>query len=339
MKRSGLSPEAVIDWHNLQSAFHRAALGKWQRDEVIGFHARLDAELASLRRDVLAGDYQPLPMRSFRIRDPKPRIIHAPAFRDRVLHHALMQHVGPRLDRTLVFDTYACREGKGTLAAVQRCQQQLRRYPWYCKIDIDGYFASIEHARLKTLLRRQFKHPGLLALIDRIIDSHQASPGRGLPIGALTSQHFANAYLAGLDRLLLETCRARGMLRYMDDVVWWGDSREAVRATLAQADEFVRDQLGLTIKSTVQINRSAHGISYCGYRILPCGLRLSRRKRRRYAERRAHWELAFLAGEIDTHKLQAGYASALAITAHANAAGWRRQQLLRAPLDPRLTAV
>lgn len=339
MKRSGLSPETVAGWENLQAAFHRTALGKSQREEVVAFRANLDAELASLRRDLLVGQYQPLPMRSFCIRDPKPRIIHAPAFRDRVLHHALMHYVGPWLDRTLVFDTYACREGKGTLASVQRCRQHLRRYPWYCKIDIDGYFASIDHARLKALLRRQFKHPALLALIDRIIDSHQHTPGRGLPIGALTSQHFANVYLAGLDRLLLETCRVCGMVRYMDDIVWWGDSKDEVQGALARADDFLREQLGLRIKANVQINRSARGLSYCGYRILPGGLRLSRRKRRRYAERREYWESAFFAGDIDTHKLQAGYASVLAISAHADAAGWRREQLRRAPLDPRLEAV
>ncbi|MEI2808615.1 MAG: RNA-directed DNA polymerase [Albidovulum sp.] len=336
MRRSRVGLADIADWHNLAAAFRRAARGKSERDEVRLFRAGLNGELARLREALLNGSVEVGRMRSFRIRDPKPRIIHAPCFRERVLHHAVMAHVGPALDRALVDDTYACRVGKGALAAVLRAQHHQRRWPWYAQIDIRAYFASIDHAILLALLERRFKDRGLLALLARIVEAHHAEPGRGLPIGALTSQHFANHYLAGLDRLLLEGCRVRGLVRYMDNLVWWGDDKAAVRDALDQARAYARDRLQLTIKTPVQIGRSRAGLMFCGYRILPGRLLLSRRRKRRYAECRRASESAYAAGWIDARALQAGYAAALAITAHADAAAWRREQLRRHPLAPSL---
>jgi RNA-directed DNA polymerase len=333
MKRSGVSLDAVADWHNLSAAFHRAALGKGHRTEVIQFKKDLPTQLANLRQDILAGTVTVGQMRCFHIRDPKPRIIHAPCFPERVLHHALMAPVGPVLDRGLVADTYACRTGKGALAAVRRAQHHLQRWPWYAKIDIRFYFANIDHAILGELLVRRFKDQPLLALMARIINAHHAAPGKGLPIGALTSQQFANYYLSGLDRLLLEACRVRGFVRYMDDIVWWGGDRESVRDALVAAGEYAHNRLGLEIKQPVQVGQSRHGLSFCGYRILPGRLLLSRRRKRRYAECRQQWETAYRDGVIDGLGLQAGYASAYAITAHADAIVWRREQLRRSPLD------
>ena len=207
MKRSAVGLAEIADMHNLAAAFHAAARGKRGRGDVEAFRGDLDRELSALHAGLLAGTLSPAPMRRFRIHDPKPRLIHAPCFRDRVLHHAIMAHVGPVLDRTLVFDTYACRAGKGTLAAVQRASAHARRNDWHAQIDVRGYFASIDHAVLLDLLARQFKNRGLMLLLARIILAHEDSPGRGLPIGTLTSQHFANFYLGGLDRRLLEVCR------------------------------------------------------------------------------------------------------------------------------------
>jgi RNA-directed DNA polymerase len=333
MKRSSVTLADVADWDNLAAAFWRAGRGKAARADVAAFRANLECELASLRRDILNGSVQLGKTRAFRIHDPKPRLIDAPAFRERVLHHALMAHVGPVLDRGLVFDTYACRVGKGALAAVRRCQQHVRRFAWYAKIDMRAYFASIDHAVLLGMLRRKFKDSPLLELMARIIEAHHDRPGKGVPIGALTSQHFANYYLSGLDRLLLEDCRACGMVRYMDDVVWWANSRDAVRDIERRASAFVRKELLLGVKPPVQFGRSAAGLLFCGYRVLPGALLLSRRRKRRYAECRRKWERAFAAGDIDEATLQAGYSTALAITLHADAVAWRRQQLHRTPLE------
>ena len=339
MKRSPVALEDIADWHNLAAAFHRAALGKATRDEVRRFRADWLTELTTLRRDILQRTIQVGRMQRFHIRDPKSRIIHAPCFRERVLHHALMAQVGPVLDRALVDDTYACRTGKGVLAAVKRAQHHLRRFPWYAKIDIRGYFATIDHRVLLASLERRFKNPGLLELIGRIVAAHHVAPDKGLPIGALTSQHFANYYLNGADRLLLEGCRVRGLVRYMDDLVWWGDDRAAVRAALERVRRYVEDQLLLEIKSPVQIGRSGSGLCYCGFRILPGQVLLSRRRKHRYGRCREKWERAYRADLIDARTLQTGYATALAITAHTDSTAWRREQLRRRPLASSLPEV
>jgi RNA-directed DNA polymerase len=304
MKRSAVGLAEITDLHTLATAFHLAARGKRGRDNVELFRDNLDAELRSLRADVLAGSWRPGSMRRFRIHDPKPRLIHAPCFRDRVLHHAIMAHVGPVLDRSLVFDTYACRQGKGPLAAVQRVCAHAARYAWFAQIDVRAYFASIDHAVLLGMLKRKFKDRALLALLARIIGAHEDGPGRGLPIGTLASQHLANFYLSGFDRELLEKFRVSGFVRYMDDVVWWADDRATVRAAVAGATAYLATRLQLQIKRPVRIGHSAHGLSFCGFRILPGRLLLSRRRRQRYGAVRNDAESGWLAGWSDGPGLQ-----------------------------------
>jgi RNA-directed DNA polymerase len=315
----------------LTRAFWQAARGTRLRDHVHRFAAQLDVNLARLHEDILSGRAPEGRWTCFRIHDPKPRRILAPSFRDRVLHHALMMHMGPVLERALVADTFACRLGKGTLAAVRRAQEHIRRFPWFVKVDACAYFASIDHTILRGILRRRFKDPGLLALCDRILDGTPDPPGRGLPIGALTSQYFANTYLDAFDRYLLEVLRVRGLVRYMDDVVWWCDTREAAKATLEAARTFLAQERGLALKPDARIGRSEDGLPLLGFRVLPGILRLSLRRRRRYVAARARWEAAFAASRVDGPGLQAGYSAALAITAHADAAAFRRADLGRRP--------
>ncbi len=332
MKRSPVSLADIAEWSNLSNAFYLAARGKRARKDVAAFAEDLERQLATLRHEILSGEVAVGKFRSFRIHDPKPRLIQAPAFRERVLHHAIMAHVGPVIDRGLVFDCYACREGKGPVAAVKRAQRHAQRYPWFCQIDIRGYFASIDHQVLVEMLQRRFKDRGLLTLLERIIASAPASPGRGLPIGALTSQYFANHYLGGADRLVLEGSEARGYVRYMDDLVWWGASRSAVREVLAMAKSYIENQLNLEVKLPVRIGQSVHGLNFCGYRILPERLLLTRRRKRCYIQCRRRGELAYAKGAIDSRGLQSHYASAFGMTAHADAAAWRRAQIARGNL-------
>lgn len=166
----------------------------------------------------------------------------------------------------------------------------------------------------------------MLTLCDRIIAAHTVSPGRGLPIGALTSQHFANYYLAPLDRFILEGLRAPAMVRYMDDVVVWCSSGEEARVMLRAIEAFAGEVLRLTLKPA-QIQRSERGLSFLGFRVFPGTLRLSKRRRRRYAAARRRLERDHAAGALDGLALQAGFDAALAITTHADARGWRRAEL------------
>lgn len=265
--------------------------------------------------------------REFYIHDPKQRLIHAACFEDRVLHHAILNLAEPVFERILVPSTYACRPGKGVHSAIAHVQANLRRYPWYVKVDISGYFPNIDHGILFGLLQRHFKGEEFLGLLWRIIDSYHAQADKGLPIGSLTSQHFANHYLAGADRFLLENPVVRGHVRYMDDILCWCNTKEEAKATLADLHDYLHSTRQLLIKPTAQINRSNRGVSYCGYRVLPGVILLSHRKRQRYQQLRLQWELAWRNGKITELELQQAYQSVHAITLHADSCTWRKQNL------------
>lgn len=339
MKRSRVGLEEIADWNNLAAAFGRAAIGKRGRADVESYRSNLDDELSALRSGLLRGDYPVGHVRRFTIRDPKPRMIHAPCFRERVLHHAVIAKMGPVMDRALVEDVYACRIGKGVHVAVRRVQQHTRRWPWYAQIDIRQYFPNIDHGVLFNLVARKFSDHGLLAFVRRMLCAHEDGPGRGLPIGALTSQNFANLYLAGADRLALEQLKVGGYVRYMDDLIWFGQDRISVRQVLSHMCDFITDDLRLEVKSPVKVGRSRDGVSFCGYRVFPDRLLLSRRRKTRFASARKQAELQFLRGEITEAELQRKMDAALAITSNADARVWRRGQLLHTPLAAALAGV
>lgn len=333
-KRSRICLEDVVDWNNLVSATWRAASGKTTAPQVREFVEDLDRNLTNLANSVLDETVELGKATTFRIYDPKPRQIHAPIFRERVLHHALMAHVGPVLEKSLIEDTFACRIGKGSLAAVRRAQHYSRRFAWFGQLDIRQYFASICHQTLVGTLSRKFKHAGLIRLLSRIIAASPASTDRGLPIGALTSQNFANFFLSPLDRFLREEVKVGGLIRYMDDVVWWCHDKQEVKKAAEAASVFLHEKLSLQLRHSPIVNRSRMGMTICGYRVSPGRILLSQRKKRLYCHGRRRWETKLQSGQINGADLQAGYASILSMAVHADSANWRRLDLkLRPPLE------
>jgi REP element-mobilizing transposase RayT/retron-type reverse transcriptase len=298
MKRQRIRLSDIADWDNLALAVWKAARGKHHRPDVICFTQHLDANLGKLANAILQAEAPYARYREFHIHDPKERLIHAACFEDRVLHHAIMNLAEPVFERTLVPTTYACRPDKGVHRAIAQVQANLRRYPWYVKVDISGYFPNIDHHTLFRLLGERFKGDDFLYLLWRIIDSYHAQPGKGLPIGSLTSQHFANYYLNGADRFLLEHLKVKAQVRYMDDTLFWCNSREEAKEKLAALREYLRIERQLQIKPDSQINRCSAGVTYCGYRILPGAILLSRRKRQRYQQLRQQADVFFRRGAI-----------------------------------------
>lgn len=321
MKRSRTRLEDVATWDNLMAAFGLAAQGKRGRGDVEHFRDDLDGNISALGHQLLSGRYRPGPMRQFSIRDPKPRMIHAPAFRDRVVHHALMLQIGPRLDRSLIHNSFACRVGKGSHAAIRRAARFSGRAKWYVHADVAQYFANIDHDILKAQIARKFSDHGVLDLVGTIIDAHGA--GRGLPIGALTSQVFANVYLAPVDRRVSEDPKAVGYVRYMDDMVWWTQSKVACSDILKRVEDTLQD-LRLTLKASPSACPTAAGMTFCGSRVLPDRVYLSRRAR---ARTKTHLQQAlaeFASGRLDVIGLQRRSDAALAAIAHCEAKSWRR---------------
>ena len=331
MKPVRVNIRDTADYDNLVDAAVKAARGKRMRPDVRCFFKHFEKNINNLRKDILEGNAPYGYYKCFTIYDPKKRTIHAACFEDRVLHHALINDVGPILERAMVPCTFACRPGKGPLAASKWVQHCIRRFPRYVKVDIRRYFDSIDHTLLNKILKRRLKGEEVQKLIGQIIASYWESPGKGLPIGSLTSQHFANYYLDGLDRFIMEELRCCAYTRYMDDMIWWCSDRQTAKTTLAMVKEWVSKNRLLDLKENCQINKSIRGVTFCGYRILPGMMRLSRRRCRRYTVKRNRWENAYLAGLIDEGKLQSAYTSVYAGTVHADSREWRKEQLRKYP--------
>jgi RNA-directed DNA polymerase len=331
MKRHRIALNDIAEYDNLLTATWKAAKGKQHRPDVQQFMAQLDNNLQRLSNDLLQGSVPSGHYREFYIHDPKLRLITAACFQDRILHHAIMNLAEPVFECTLIAHTYACRPNKGVHKAVQQVQKNLRRFPWFVKVDIRHYFSSIDHKRLFQLLSRRFKGDDFLHLLWRIIDFYHTTTHKGLPIGSLTSQHFANYYLDGADRFLNHHTEVGAMVRYMDDILWWCHDKNAAKRVLQQLKDYLHTERLLQLKDNAQINRSICGVSYCGYRVLPSAIKLSIRKKRRYIQLRQQWERKWQTNEINSLKLQQGYAAVHAITLHADSLTWRKTVLQLQP--------
>lgn len=328
MHRLAITLAQLADRANLALALYKAAHRKAQRPAVAAFVADADARLAELGRRIVAGEVPNGRARSFVIHDPKRRIITAACFADRVLHHAILNLAEPRLEQALVQSSYACRPGKGVHAAVQAVQQGLQRHAWCVQVDVAGYFPAIDHDVLLALLARRFKGAGFLALLARIVTAGAPLPvagGRasGLPIGALTSQHFANAYLDSADRLLLAHRGVSAHVRYMDDIVWFAPSRQAAQDALGALREHLQRDLHLQLKPGVVLRPSALGLRFCGVRVRQGVVLPSARKLARYrqAAQRLHAAQAHNAPESE---LQRAHDAALAPLAHSSSLHFRQ---------------
>ena len=328
MKRTGNLLERVADPANLRLAFWKAARGKSAAREVIEYRFRLEDNLVNLRDGILKGTVEVGCYHFFKIYDPKGRNICAAAFAERVLHHALINVCEPIFERRLVFDTYACRTGKGRIKALARAQHFARRHEWYLKLDVRRYFDSIDHEAMISLLERILKDRAVLAIFKRIIGSHAVAPGKGLPIGNLTSQHFANLYLGELDHHAKEILRVPGYVRYMDDFVLWADDKATLRGWLGEVIGFLDSNLKLEVKPP-QINETWRGMPFLGCRIHEDHLRLDTRGRKRFAHKLHALESEYAAGDIGGLELQTRATAMIAYTNTSGGAGFRRALLAR----------
>lgn len=318
----------VAAWPNLEAALWSAAQGKRQRRDVAAFLDAAPQRLEAVRLALLDARLPDRRLRAFAIRDPKPRLIHAAPFADRVAHHALMRLLEPRLEKALVPTSYACRPGRGVHVALEDALAQCRHHPWYLQLDVRHCFPNIPHDRLLALLARRLKG-GALRLVEHIVRAHESMPGRGLPIGALTSQHFANQYLGELDRHAIAQPECRAHLRYMDDVVLWCDSGEAACALRDRLMAWLPEALGLDFKPPV-VQRSGRGLSLCGMRVWPSGLRLGPRLQRAWRRVAREIDGAQAAG-ADERWLQQRAEVLRGLSLPTRRRGWQRAVLLRCP--------
>ncbi len=182
------------------------------------------------------------------------------------------------------------------------------------RLDIRKYFDSIPHDELLARLERCFKDRPLLALFARIVRSFRGALGQGVPIGSLTSQHFANFYLGWSDRYVKEILRMAGYVRYMDDMVLWAETTAEIKDALAACTAFLRGELRLELKASPYWNRTGHGMDFLGCRVFDHRLTLNARSRRRFGRQLADLERQHEAGVIDERQLQRRATALVAFT-------------------------
>ncbi len=269
--------DRFIDFENIYHAFLQAKKGKRYRWEALQFSKDFEVEIITLINELIWKMYEPRPYRQFTVYEPKKRIISAPAFRDRIVHHALVQVIGTLFENRFITDTYACITGRGTHAVAMKAKEYARsaRRKWggyyILKCDVARYFPSVDHTILRKTIARTIADKKLLQVIDKIIQSHESpeQDGKGIPIGALTSQLFANVYLDPLDHFIKEQCRIKYYVRYMDDFVILHNDKAFLFEILCKIENYVRDNLKLSLNPKTAIFPGKHGIDFCGYRIWP----------------------------------------------------------------------
>ncbi len=342
-------------WDNLLLAYQRASRGKRGHANVAAFEYRLEDNLLRLQAELAGQSYQPGPYTSFYIHEPKRRLISAAPFPDRVVHHALGNLIEPLFERSFIFDSYANRIGKGTHRALARCQEFARRYRYVLQADVEQFFPAIDHAILRAILARKIEDERVMGLIDRILaggigvlaeeyDLHWF-PGddllavlraRGLPIGNLTSQFWANCYLNGFDHFVKRELRCPGYLRYVDDVALFGDDK----AVLWDWREALIERLAglrLTIHPAAQPRPVSEGIPFLGFITYPDRRRLKRRKGLHYRRSLTALLTAYHAGEIPLARVTASVQSWINHVRYGNTVGLRKA-MLAAPIKPVIRA-
>jgi len=242
----------------------------------------------------------------------------------RVLHHALMNVCHPFFEKRQIDGSYASRPGKGTYAALDKAREYQRQYRWFLKLDVRKYFESIDHDMLKKQLRRLFKDQLLLLIFDKIIDSYATAEQKSLPIGNLTSQYFANHYLSVADHYAKEVLRAPAYVRYMDDMVFWHQDKNALLDLGYRIQDFIARELLLVLKPFC-LNQSSKGLPFLGYLLFPDRVRLAARSKKRFIEKFQLYE-GYLQEGVWSQKEFANHTRALvAFTEYADAREFRKK--------------
>ncbi len=287
MKRINHLWDDITCFDNLLLAYRKARKGKRSREEVARFGLNLEKELILIQTRLRQQTWLPGEYRIFSIYERKPRQIAAAPFRDRVVHHALMNVVEPLLDRRFIFDTYACRQGHGVHLAVKRYQEWSKTHAYTLKLDVSRYFPSVDHDILKQQLAARIKDKQVLWLFNVIIDhAPEFPPGlpvyfpgddlftpqtrkKGLPIGNLTSQFLANLYLDNLDHFIKEKLQVRCYIRYVDDLIFLARDKQQLHDWKQAVTEQLLELRLLVHPKKANIFQSRKGVDVLGYQVFP----------------------------------------------------------------------
>ncbi|MFA5714532.1 MAG: reverse transcriptase/maturase family protein [Candidatus Paceibacterota bacterium] len=258
----------VCFFNNIHLAYLKARKNKRYKKDILMFSLNLEDNLLEIKRELEDGTYKHGAYREFIVEDSKKRLLKAPIFKDRVVHHALCNIIETIFEKTFIFDSYACRKNKGTHRAIKRLNYFLKNNKdLYClKCDVSKYFDSVNHVILLSLIKKKIKDKRIIWLIEEILtSSFSKKEGTGIPIGNLTSQLFANIYLSRLDYFAKNLLREKMYLRYMDDFLFLG-GKHRMRVVAKKSSHFLFKELKLEINSKKSnVFPAKKGIDFLGY--------------------------------------------------------------------------
>ena len=326
MHRIGNLREAFLSFSNLYTAWKKAFRStKTAESYEYSFH--LERNLFALQEDLRSGLYTPGDYRYFTITDPKVRIISVAPFRDRIVHHALVNILEPIYEKCFFFHSYATRKNKGTHKAIRQAQAYLRKNRWYLKMDIAKYFDSIDHNILFDLLSKKIKDELILSVCGKIMDKG-GDGKRGLPIGNLTSQFWANVYLNRFDHFLKDELAVPYYVRYMDDFVIFSNENAGLLKLRQVMEEYLLTNLKLRLKpSATMLNSRLHGLPFLGVRIFPSTIRIKRENFERSFARLKLRGKEYKQGAIDYKRYSA---SMMSLISHLTC--WNSRELVKKEL-------
>ena len=334
MKRVGCLWPEIVRFQNLLSAARSARKGKRFQPNVLRFEHDLEGNLLRIQRGLMEKTWTPGPYAEYFIHEPKTRKISAAPYADRVVHHALVRVIEPVFEKRFIDHSYACRKGKGTHRAVDVFQKFLRRYDWCLKMDIEKFFPSMDHAVLMDVIRRKIKCQDTLWLIETIISSSNpqepiwryfegddlfapAKRRRGIPIGNLTSQFFANVMLDPLDHFVTERLRIGAYVRYCDDFALFSACKEDLAEAKKRIGDFLEAYRLMPHPKKCHVFPTRRGSPFLGYRVLKTHKKLLPDNVRRFRKRAKKMVQSFEAGSLTADKVSASLKSWIAHAEHA----------------------
>lgn len=289
MKRVNNIFERLVSFDNLLIAFYKARRGT-KTLEAKKFEFDLEREILKLKSELINNKYTPQKYRYFILHEPKERTVSVAAFRDRMVHHAIINVIENIFEPTFIFDSYANRKNKGLHKGIKRVQSMIvSNNEYYLKADIEKFFDNIDYEIMMKFIARKIKDKKVLNLI-KIVLYNDSTKNKGLPIGNLTSQFFANIYLNTFDHFIKENLKARRYVRYMDDFVII-DEIDKLKYFQKEISKFLSNNLKLKLKkSATYTNLVRGGITFCGVNIFQNLIRI-RGKNLRYSSRKLLYKL------------------------------------------------
>jgi len=340
MKRIKNLYPRIYDFEQLYYAYCQAKMNKRYKNEVLDFTANLEENLINLKNHMIHRTYKVGRYRQFYVYEPKKRLIMALPFRDRVVQWAIYSILNPIFAKGYISDSHGCVMGRGTLSAVKRLQYWLKKIGkspkkhYYLKLDISKYFYRVDHAVLLDIIRRKIDDPDLMWLLEVIVKSEDMAFGlpqgyaahetderlsdKGMPIGNLTSQMFANIYLNELDQYVKRVLQVRYYIRYMDDMIILSSDKTELHRLRSEIEIFLEEKLRLNLNNKTYIRPITLGIDFLGYKIWPTHVKLRKPSALKMKKRLKYIQKQYYNGEIDFKKADSTVQSYLGILSHCD---------------------